>query len=209
MLEGFHALKHALRFDAPCWRSSSPTTLPWSACRRARPGSVRAPARARATGGAVRLRPARAAATADRRDRAGRATRGRSRRAARRRARGAGDPARGPARPRQHGRLRARRRRGRRRRRAHHGQPRPLASRRAARRRGAALRAARRAPEEIPAEIGRPLLAIDPEGEPLAPAELPPRAVLAFGTERYGLSEELRAAPTRGSASRCAPASPA
>jgi RNA methyltransferase, TrmH family len=46
---------------------------------------------------------------------------------------------------------------------------------------------------EIPAEIGRPLLAIDPEGEPLAPAELPPRAVLAFGTERYGLSEELSA----------------
>jgi TrmH family RNA methyltransferase len=46
---------------------------------------------------------------------------------------------------------------------------------------------------EVPAEIGRPLLAIDPEGEPLAPAELPPRAVLAFGTERYGLSEELSA----------------
>jgi TrmH family RNA methyltransferase len=37
----------------------------------------------------------------------------------------------------------------------------------------------------------RPLLAIDPEGEPLAPGELPPRAVLAFGTERYGLSDEL------------------
>jgi len=47
--------------------------------------------------------------------------------------------------------------------------------------------------EEIPAQLGRPLLAIDPEGEPLAPAELPPRAVLAFGTERYGLSEELSA----------------
>jgi len=42
-------------------------------------------------------------------------------------------------------------------------------------------------------ELDRPLLAIDPEGEPLAPAELPPRAVLAFGTERYGLSEELTA----------------
>jgi len=47
--------------------------------------------------------------------------------------------------------------------------------------------------EEIPAQIGRPLLAIDPEGEPLAPAALPPRAVLAFGTERYGLSEALSA----------------
>jgi TrmH family RNA methyltransferase len=40
---------------------------------------------------------------------------------------------------------------------------------------------------------GRPLLAIDPEGEPIAPGELPPRAVLAFGTERYGLSDELSA----------------
>jgi len=47
--------------------------------------------------------------------------------------------------------------------------------------------------EEVPAQLGRPLLAIDPEGEPLAPAALPPRAVLAFGTERYGLSEELSA----------------
>jgi TrmH family RNA methyltransferase len=41
--------------------------------------------------------------------------------------------------------------------------------------------------------LDRPLLAIDPEGEPLAPGELPPRAVLAFGTERYGLSDELAA----------------
>jgi RNA methyltransferase, TrmH family len=37
----------------------------------------------------------------------------------------------------------------------------------------------------------RPLLAIDPDGEPLEPTELPARAVLAFGTERYGLSPEL------------------
>jgi len=41
--------------------------------------------------------------------------------------------------------------------------------------------------------LDRPLLAIDPEGEPLQPGELPPRAVLAFGTERYGLSGELTA----------------
>jgi TrmH family RNA methyltransferase len=39
----------------------------------------------------------------------------------------------------------------------------------------------------------RPLLALDPGGEPLAPHELPARAVLAFGTERYGLSDELLA----------------
>jgi TrmH family RNA methyltransferase len=39
----------------------------------------------------------------------------------------------------------------------------------------------------------RPLLAIDPEGDPLDPLELPARATLAFGTERYGLSRELSA----------------
>lgn len=39
----------------------------------------------------------------------------------------------------------------------------------------------------------RPLVAIDPEGEDLDAAALPPRAILAFGTERHGLSEELLA----------------
>jgi len=39
----------------------------------------------------------------------------------------------------------------------------------------------------------RPLLAIDPTGEPLDPFELPPRSLLAFGTERHGLSPELLA----------------
>jgi TrmH family RNA methyltransferase len=38
---------------------------------------------------------------------------------------------------------------------------------------------------------GRPLLAIDPEGEELAPGALPAGAVLAFGTERHGLSGEI------------------
>lgn len=37
----------------------------------------------------------------------------------------------------------------------------------------------------------RPLLAIDPEGEDLHPDLVPPRAVLAFGTERHGLSGEV------------------
>ncbi len=41
--------------------------------------------------------------------------------------------------------------------------------------------------------LDRPLLAIDPDGEPLEPSTLHPRAVLAFGTERYGLSDELSA----------------
>jgi TrmH family RNA methyltransferase len=43
---------------------------------------------------------------------------------------------------------------------------------------------------ELP-ESDRPLVAIDPGGDELRPAELPPRAILAFGTERYGLSEAL------------------
>ena len=37
----------------------------------------------------------------------------------------------------------------------------------------------------------RSLVAIDPEGEELDPRALSPRAILAFGTERYGLSDEL------------------
>ena len=41
--------------------------------------------------------------------------------------------------------------------------------------------------------MDRPLLAVDPHGDPLDPSELPPRAVLAFGTERHGLSRELAA----------------
>jgi TrmH family RNA methyltransferase len=44
-----------------------------------------------------------------------------------------------------------------------------------------------------PPECDRPLIAIDPEGQPLDSAELSPRAILAFGTERHGLSEELLA----------------
>jgi TrmH family RNA methyltransferase len=37
----------------------------------------------------------------------------------------------------------------------------------------------------------RPLVAIDPGGEALGERELDPRSILAFGTERYGLSEAL------------------
>jgi TrmH family RNA methyltransferase len=44
---------------------------------------------------------------------------------------------------------------------------------------------------------GRELIALDPDGEPLAPAELPSAAVLAFGTERDGLSDELLAQARR------------
>jgi TrmH family RNA methyltransferase len=44
--------------------------------------------------------------------------------------------------------------------------------------------------ESLPAS-DRPLLAIDPEGEDLRPGGLPERAILAFGTERHGISAEL------------------
>jgi RNA methyltransferase, TrmH family len=43
------------------------------------------------------------------------------------------------------------------------------------------------------AGLTRPLVAMDPDGEALDPAELPAHAVLAFGTERHGLSRELAA----------------
>ena len=39
----------------------------------------------------------------------------------------------------------------------------------------------------------RPLVAVDPGGEPLGARPVPPRAVLAFGSERHGLSEPLLA----------------
>jgi len=44
--------------------------------------------------------------------------------------------------------------------------------------------------ERLP-ENDRPLLAIDPEGEELSPERLPDRAILAFGTERHGLSSDV------------------
>ncbi|HEY8083023.1 MAG TPA: TrmH family RNA methyltransferase [Solirubrobacterales bacterium] len=40
-------------------------------------------------------------------------------------------------------------------------------------------------------ESDRPLVAIDPGGQELRSSELPSRAILAFGSERYGLSEAL------------------
>jgi TrmH family RNA methyltransferase len=41
--------------------------------------------------------------------------------------------------------------------------------------------------------LDRPLLALDPEGDQLDPATLDPEAILAFGTERHGLSDALLA----------------
>jgi RNA methyltransferase, TrmH family len=45
--------------------------------------------------------------------------------------------------------------------------------------------------ECLPEQTDRPLLALDPEGEDLRPEAIPARALLAFGTEREGLSAEL------------------
>ncbi len=48
-----------------------------------------------------------------------------------------------------------------------------------------------------PLTRGRELIALDPEGAPLNPGDFPEAAVLAFGTERDGLSEELLAQADR------------
>ena len=50
-----------------------------------------------------------------------------------------------------------------------------------------------RLPGDLPAAPDRPLLALDPDGAPLDPTALPDRAILAFGTERHGLSPALLA----------------
>jgi TrmH family RNA methyltransferase len=42
-----------------------------------------------------------------------------------------------------------------------------------------------------------PMVAVDPEGEPLCPGAIPDQALLAFGAERHGLSRELLAAADR------------
>jgi RNA methyltransferase, TrmH family len=45
--------------------------------------------------------------------------------------------------------------------------------------------------EGLPVVLDRPLLALDPDGDPLEANRLPARGVFAFGTERYGLSGAL------------------
>ena len=47
--------------------------------------------------------------------------------------------------------------------------------------------------DEPLADGDRPLVAVDPDGDALRPADLPPRAILAFGSERHGLSDALLA----------------
>lgn len=50
--------------------------------------------------------------------------------------------------------------------------------------------------EEVPGS-DRPLVAVDPAGEPLGTDPLPPRAVLIFGSERAGVSDALLARADR------------
>jgi TrmH family RNA methyltransferase len=42
------------------------------------------------------------------------------------------------------------------------------------------------------AGLKRPIIAVDPEGDDIATATIPPQPVLAFGTEREGLSDPLK-----------------
>jgi len=44
--------------------------------------------------------------------------------------------------------------------------------------------------EAVPS-CDRPLVALDPDGMVVDPGEIPPRSLLVFGTERYGISEEI------------------
>ena len=191
VLEGFHALKHALRFGAEVEEAVAADLdeLERLAADLAPDlaEALPAPGRDGRSGDDRRAGPA-GAAHGRRRDRP--PARGRRRRRARRRAPGAAGPARGAADDGQHGRLRPGGRRRRRRRRPHHRRQRPLAPRRPARGRRAPLRAAGRG--------GR----LDPRGRPApdrhrsrwgGPASRrdPPRSILAFGTERHGLSSSL------------------
>lgn len=50
--------------------------------------------------------------------------------------------------------------------------------------------------DTLPDRAG-PLIAIDPDGDPLRPEELPTTAILAFGSERRGLSDDLLARAER------------
>ena len=193
VLEGFHAVKHALRFgadlrlvatsDADALEGLAAALAPdlagaFRSARRSSRASSSPPsrrARRRPASSPSRRRPVVDPAVA---------ARGRP---------GAGRAARGPAPPRQRRRGGAGRRRGRRRRRAHHGRARSLGPDGPAGLRRPALRAPRRAASRVLEPAGRPLVALDPGGAPLEPGGLPERALLAFGTERHGLSAGLLA----------------
>jgi TrmH family RNA methyltransferase len=51
--------------------------------------------------------------------------------------------------------------------------------------------------DRLPARRDRPLIAVHPDGEPLCPGALPDRAIVTFGSERRGLSRETLDAADR------------
>ena len=197
VLEGFHPLKHALRFGAELELLVTPDPDALLALADRLAPDLRPRLAAEAHGGRPRscstqLAPLRAETGVM-------AIAARPAVDLRRAARGPGRSARaarGPPRPRQHGRLRAGRRRGRRGR----GARRPAATTRGIRTRCAAPPGCT-SPSRSPAwttsraleGAGRPLLGARPGRRgPLGAAALDPRAILAFGTERDGLSRRAR-----------------
>ena len=191
VVEGFHALKHALRFGAELVEAVAvdPPALEAMAARAgARPGRALRRPRPGGRQGDPRRPGAAGPAHPRRRDRPPAA--GRPRRGSGRPGTGAGGAARAAAQHGQHRRLHPGRGRGRGGGADRQRRERPLAPRRGARRRRAAVRAPGRPGRGLPAS-DRPLLAIDPEGEELAPGVVRRAAILAFGTERHGLSSEV------------------
>ena len=51
--------------------------------------------------------------------------------------------------------------------------------------------------QQMPSRGDRPLVAIDPDGEPLRPGSLPDRAIVTFGSERRGISQDMLDAADR------------
>jgi RNA methyltransferase, TrmH family len=49
----------------------------------------------------------------------------------------------------------------------------------------------------LPTDIQRPVVTVDPRGEPVATAELDPDSILVIGGERYGISSQVRELATR------------
>ncbi|MGO9456719.1 MAG: TrmH family RNA methyltransferase [Acidimicrobiales bacterium] len=49
----------------------------------------------------------------------------------------------------------------------------------------------------LPTDTTRPIVTVDPRGEPIAAAELDPDSILVVGGERYGISAEVRELATR------------
>ena len=49
----------------------------------------------------------------------------------------------------------------------------------------------------LPADSARPIVAVDPRGEPIATADLDADSILVVGGERYGISAQVQELATR------------